>query len=61
MEKIWQKINVAAFIQPLKYDAGDPAAKENNITNAATERGNCATVSETVTPKLDFNARGKGQ
>jgi hypothetical protein len=45
MEKIRQQINVAAFIQLLKYDVGDPAAKENNITNAATERSNCATVS----------------
>jgi len=45
MEKKWQHINVAAFIQPLKYDVGDLAAKENNITNAATERSNCATVS----------------
>jgi hypothetical protein len=45
MEKIRQQINVGAFIQPLKYDVGDLAAKENNITNAATERSNCATVS----------------
>ena len=40
MEKICWQITVAAFMQPLQYDLRDPAAKNNNITNAATARSN---------------------
>ena len=40
MEKICWQITVAAFMQPLQYDLRSPAAKDNNITNAATARSN---------------------
>jgi hypothetical protein len=50
MEKIWQHINVEAFIQPLKYDVGDPAAKklilpmqlQNEATAQRCRVGNCS-------------------
>ena len=40
MEKICWQITVAAFMQPLQYDLRSPAAKDNNITHAATARRN---------------------
>ena len=40
IEKICWQITVAAFMQPLQYDLRDPAAKNTNITNAATARSN---------------------
>ena len=33
-------ITVAAWMQPLQYDARSPAAKDNSITHAAAARSN---------------------
>ena len=44
MEKICWQITVAAFMQPLQYDLGSPAAKDNSITHAATAWSNLDTA-----------------